>query len=185
MNNNSDESDLIITDKSTEVKKNPNFDCNKRNTMLLRFFKKLFPKNDIRIMGDENSPAVVIDHEFILSCYVSNYKLRFTNKNYKGDILLELSLNNDFSKLTPQQIEQLNNWYTQSQHRKISRIYLESENTQANYDLLVKENFSQLMSATFASETPAYDLERFRQQIAMLSGKRGNNTNELFIFAVL
>jgi len=131
MNNNSDESDLIITDKSTEVKKNPNFDCNKRNTMLLRFFKKLFPKNDIRIMGDENSPAVVIDHEFILSCYVSNYKLRFTNKNYKGDILLELSLNNDFSKLTPQQIEQLNNWYTQSQHRKISRIYLESENTQA------------------------------------------------------
>ena len=43
----------------------------------------------------------------------------------------------------------------------------ESENTQATYDLLVKERFSQLMADTFASETLSYDIQRFQQRLAM------------------
>ncbi len=128
------ESDFIITTKDRIGKNdkiNPKFDCYSRNLTALRYIKKLFPKNDIRIMGDENNPAAVIDHEFILSIHINNYKLRFMNKNYKGEMLLELSLNTDFSKLTPQEIEKVNNWYTQSQHRKLNRVYLECENTQA------------------------------------------------------
>lgn len=43
----------------------------------------------------------------------------------------------------------------------------ESENTQATYDLLVKEKFSQLMTDTFVSEKLSYDLKRFQQKLAM------------------
>jgi hypothetical protein len=130
--NNENENDFIATDKNTDKGgENDKFDCDTRNLMVLRFFKQLFPKNDIRIMADENNPAVVIDHEYILSVWVKNHKLRFMNKNQKGEILFELSLNTEFKKLTPQQIDQLNNWYTKNQHRKVKRIYLECENTQA------------------------------------------------------
>ncbi len=126
-NTSNEDTDLIATETTNGDKKTPSF-VPKRNILLLRFFKRAFPKNDIRIMGDENSPAVVFDHEFILSCYVHNFELRFTSKNFKGDILFKVSLNDDFDKVNKQQIE---DWHLKSQHRKINRIYLESEHTQA------------------------------------------------------
>jgi len=108
-------------------KKAPEF-IGKRNLLLLRLFKYFFPTNDVRIMGDENNPAVVLDHEYILSCYVHNFELRFTNKNFKGDIVFKVSLNDSPEKANR---ETFTKWYSDSQHRKINRIYLESENTQA------------------------------------------------------
>lgn len=127
-NNKSDGySDLILTEKSNRVdKKTPDF-VPERNILLFRLFKHLFSSNDIRIMGDENQPAVVLDHEFILSCYVKNFDVRFTNKNWKGDILFEFNLNNNVNKIDKQKV---NEWYKNSQHRKVNRIYLESEQTQ-------------------------------------------------------
>lgn len=118
----------ILTESSARGnKKTPAF-VGERNLKLLKFFKHHFPTSDVRIMGEENSPAVVIDHEFILSCYVHNFELRFTNKNFQGDIVLKFNLNEDFNKSDKQKI---NDWYKNSQHRKVNRIYLESEQTQA------------------------------------------------------
>lgn len=112
-----------------ENKSTPSF-VPKRNAWLLRFFKKLLPNADIRIMGDENNPAVVIDHEFILSCYVHNFDIRFTDKNQKGNILFTVKLQNDI-KLIKYDEKTMNDWYSNTQHRKLNRVYLECESTQA------------------------------------------------------
>lgn len=62
----------------------------------------------------------------------------------------------------------------------------ESEDTQAKYDNLVKEKFSQLMNSVFEFEEPTYDRDRFQQEIALLPETwKQNNYNDLFMFAVL
>ena len=62
----------------------------------------------------------------------------------------------------------------------------ESDDTQAKYDNLVKEKFSQLMDSVFEFEEPTYDRDRFQQEIALLPETwKQNNYNDLFMFAVL
>lgn len=119
-----------IADSKNGGKKTESFDFAKRNILLLRFFKIIFPKNDIRIVGKEISPAVVIDFDYVLSCYTHYYELRFTNKNYKGDVLFTLELIDDVKKIVFD-IDKIKDWHTISQHRKINKIYLESDSTKA------------------------------------------------------
>ena len=92
----------------------------KRNKRLEEFFKNAMPNRVIRIIGDENSPAVVIDFEYILSCYVNGFKLHFQKEN-KGEDVFTISLAKEVLEYNESQFF---SWYEDSTHRKIYRIRL-------------------------------------------------------------
>jgi hypothetical protein len=58
----------------------------KRNHRLLRFFEvnKLTP---VRIIGDTNAPAIIYQEKMVLSAYVHNFDLHFTDKPHGGEII--------------------------------------------------------------------------------------------------
>lgn len=60
----------------------------KRNKRLEQFFRQNgYDHHDIRIIGDENNPAVLYQDTFILSCYVHNFNFNWTDKHYNGNII--------------------------------------------------------------------------------------------------
>jgi hypothetical protein len=58
----------------------------RRNRRLLEFFR-LSGLTDVRIIGDENNPAVIYKNVYCLSCFVHNFELRFTNKPDNGEVV--------------------------------------------------------------------------------------------------
>jgi len=60
----------------------------KRNKRLEQFFRDNgYDHHDIRIIGNENVPAVLFQDCFILPCYVHNFELRWTDKQYEGSVI--------------------------------------------------------------------------------------------------
>jgi len=57
----------------------------RRNKRLLYFFTKI--GISVRLVGDPQKPAIIIDEEFVLSGYVQNFKLHFTDKPFGGKIV--------------------------------------------------------------------------------------------------
>jgi len=109
----------------------------KRNKLLLLFFKEIiFPDKDVMLLGDENNPAVVIDNQTILSCYVKNFTVNFMDKNQKANLVFSVSLN-DVLRKTDYPIGQILDWYKQYEHRKIYRLYLETKNENIEPPLLL------------------------------------------------
>jgi len=140
--NTNEKKELKNVSKSKEIE--APFYAPKRNIQLLRFFKNIFPNNEIRLVGNENNPAVVIDFETKLSCYVSNFDVRFNNKNIKGDVLFEVKLKEKFEdiKVSTKKVGDvvteikfdkllIDDWYKNNQHGKMFRVYLECESTQS------------------------------------------------------
>jgi hypothetical protein len=100
-----------------------NFDTSdreRRNTRLARFFDNLgLPA---RLIGDANSPAIIIDDAIVLSGYVKNFELRFTDIPSHGQVIYTV-------KLLHQQIIDRDEVYRvilSSEHRSVYRISLES-----------------------------------------------------------
>ena len=48
----------------------------RRNKRLLNFFN--IHGFNVRIVGDEQKPAVILNEAYVLSCYVKNFDLHFT-----------------------------------------------------------------------------------------------------------
>ena len=64
--------------------------------------KSLFSRNgiNIRLVGDENKPAVIRDEAEVLSCYVKNFNLHFTKEPFSDEIIKTIKLKvNDFADL--------------------------------------------------------------------------------------
>ena len=62
----------------------------KRNKRLLEFFKLC--GLSVRLIGDENSPAMVYDNKYILNAYVHNFELRFTDSPFQGNVVYLVKL---------------------------------------------------------------------------------------------
>jgi hypothetical protein len=70
----------------------------RRNKRLINFFSLCgYP---LRLIADENSPAIVIEDKYVLNAYVHNFELRFTDSYNQGNIIytIKLSENPNFDK---------------------------------------------------------------------------------------
>lgn len=63
----------------------------RRNRYLLKFFSLL--DLPIRIIGDENSPAMIYNNEIVLNAYVHNFELRFTDSPVSKNVIYTIKLN--------------------------------------------------------------------------------------------
>ena len=88
----------------------------RRNKFLTIAFSEL--KDQIRIIGNPQAPAILFNDTIIISCYVKNFNLHFTNKPYDGEIVSTYKLKSGFV-LSKQTIK---NHLKESEHRKIFRI---------------------------------------------------------------
>jgi hypothetical protein len=115
-----------------------NFDTSdreRRNTRLARFFDSLgLPA---RLIGDANSPAIIIDDAVVLSGYVKNFELRFTDIPSHGQVIYTV-------KLLHQQIidrDEIFRVILSCEHRSVYRINLEGTKLfLAGYNFVDKQN---------------------------------------------
>ena len=62
----------------------------RRNRRLKEFFD--LTGLYIRIIGDENSPAVILNDSHVLNAYVHNFELNFTDSHAQGNIIYKVKL---------------------------------------------------------------------------------------------
>lgn len=96
----------------------------RRNRRLQDFFKSEFPEEfgTIRIIGDENVPAVILNDEYLVACYVKNFDLflQTTNEDNGGEIFMTIKLN----KIPEYNRDEFIKWIQTARHRKVYRIKL-------------------------------------------------------------
>ena len=81
----------------------------------------------IRLIGNPNTPAILMHNKYILSAYVHNFELNFVDKPYNGNILYTLKLNNKVinnKDIYPQIIKIIG----QAEHRTIFKIQYKNTN---------------------------------------------------------
>lgn len=62
----------------------------RRNLRIINFFKLC--EISIRLLGDKNSPAMIINDKYVLNCYIHNFELRFTDKSIQGNVIYTVKL---------------------------------------------------------------------------------------------
>ena len=62
----------------------------RRNKRLKSLFQKC--GINVRLVGDENKPAVIQDEKIVLSCYVKNFNLHFTKEPFSDEIVRTVKL---------------------------------------------------------------------------------------------
>ena len=84
--------------------------------------KRLFTENgfDIRLVGDEQKPAVILDEKIVLSCFAKNFDLYFTKEPFSDDIVLHVKLTKEIT-VNQYDIQQA---IDASVHRQIYKIKL-------------------------------------------------------------
>lgn len=117
----------------------------RRNKWLLR----LFTNNgfNVRLVGDVQKPAVVLDELIVLSCYVKNFDLHFTKEPYSEEIVKTFKLKSEpeTTKLELQEAIEL------SMHRPVYKVkmadmdmflvgynYLNSDDSTGRYPVFAK-----------------------------------------------
>jgi len=110
----------------------------RRNNLLQKFFNRIFP-NNIIIIGNPNTPAIVYDNSLCLSCYVHNFELRFTDAPDKGKVIYMV-------KLQPDQkydVEQVLNWFKECSHRAMYKVTVNNTTPKlylSGYNFLDRDN---------------------------------------------
>jgi hypothetical protein len=140
----------------------------RRNKRLEVFFKIAVNEEigEIKIISNENTPAVIINDEFKLSCYVHNFDLHFLNSP-EGEIIYSIKLH----KETEYDVDKFRDWLINSIHNKVHKIklsqtpnelylcgwnYLDKENGIGRYPVFAKFNpktyFEEKKAQEFADE---------------------------------
>ena len=59
--------------------------------------KYLFSKNgvNVRLVGDDQKPAIIRDEAIVLSCYVKNFDLHFTKEPFSDEIVKTVKLKHE------------------------------------------------------------------------------------------
>jgi hypothetical protein len=74
----------------------------KRNSLLYKFFKELYPNNTVIIIGDVNKPLVVIEIEKGVYIrpkgYVKNFTFYFSDAEFNGNILEEQKISHKLTE---------------------------------------------------------------------------------------
>jgi hypothetical protein len=88
----------------------------RRNKQLLRFFTQ--HGYDVRLVGDNQKPYIVLNDSVLLSCYVRNFDLHFTKGPESSEVLKTYSLKNemDVSKMELTEILEL------GEHQSVYKI---------------------------------------------------------------
>ncbi len=97
-------------------------DRERRNTRIERFFE--LTGLPVRLIGDVNNPAFIVDEALVLSAYVNNFDLRFTDVPSHGKVIYSVKLNH-------QQNYEADEFYRvilASEHRSVCRIQLRNTN---------------------------------------------------------
>jgi len=111
-------------------------DIKRRNKRLLTFFKDS-GIDEVRLIGNENCPAVIYKERFVLSCYVKNFELIFTDKPFEGTEVARVKLLHGANADKTELIALLDN----CEHRKVYRVKVKDvELYLAGYNFLDKEN---------------------------------------------
>jgi hypothetical protein len=90
----------------------------RRNKRILQLFTK--HGYNVRLVGDAQKPAVVLDEMVVLSCYAKNFDLHFTKEPFGSEIVKSFKLkdDNEVSSLELQEAIEL------STHRPVYKIKL-------------------------------------------------------------
>lgn len=117
----------------------------RRNKRLLNFF--ISNGFNVRIVGDEQKPAIILDETSVLSCYVKNFDLFFTRAPFSDEIVRQFKLKHD-PEVTPDEIQEV---IEICQHRPVYKIrivdtelyltgynYLNSEDGVGRYPVFAK-----------------------------------------------
>lgn len=88
-----------------------------RNQLLKNFFELYFSSSEIKIIGNMNHPAVILDDHTCLSCYVHNYNLNFTDHPFEGDLLFTVQLKENIH-FSEELLKDLDAWYKEKTHRQ-------------------------------------------------------------------
>lgn len=92
----------------------------RRNGRLESFFKKL--SNHIRLIGDPENPAIIVDNTICLSAYVRNFDLNFTDQPEKAAIISTYKLKLG-SCITQEEFDGYLNDYS---HRRVYKVHLKN-----------------------------------------------------------
>ncbi len=94
----------------------------RRNKRLI----SLFTRNNInvRLVGDPQKPAIILDESTVISCFVKNFNLNFTREPFSDEIVSSVKLKHDpdISKLELEQILET------CKHRPVFKLQLENTN---------------------------------------------------------
>jgi hypothetical protein len=88
----------------------------RRNKRLLAAFSEL--EDQIRIIGDPQTPAIIFNNELVLSVYVQNFDLHFTDAPVRGKKLRKEKLVDGFRLLRSEIIDYIKS----TEHRKVYKI---------------------------------------------------------------
>jgi hypothetical protein len=122
----------------------------KRNKRIIEFFKA---KNfKVKLLGNENSPAIIFADDVCLSCYVKNFYLIFMSKPFDGKELFRIKLShivsNEFDK-------QFIDWIENANHRAVYIIYFElNKNNGYMYIVGFNKNENNETFPVFAKQNP-------------------------------
>lgn len=117
----------------------------RRNKRLLHFF--MSNGFNVRIVGDEQKPAIILDETSVLSCYVKNFDLFFTRAPFSDEVVRQFKLKHE-PEVTPSEIQEV---IDICQHRPVYKIriagtdlyltgynYLNSEDGVGRYPVFAK-----------------------------------------------
>jgi hypothetical protein len=86
----------------------------------------LFTKNDInvRLVGDPQKPAIIMDESIVISCFVKNFNLNFTKEPFSDEIVNTVKLKHepDITKYELEQIIEI------CKHRPVYKLQLKNTN---------------------------------------------------------
>lgn len=131
----------------------------RRNKRLLSFF--ISNGFNVRIVGDEQKPAVILDETSVLSCYVKNFDLFFTKAPFSDEIVRQFKLKHD-PDVTSLDIQEA---IDMCQHRPVYKIrlkgtslyltgynYLNSEDGVGRYPVFAKHKPKVYFDAEYAEK---------------------------------
>jgi hypothetical protein len=101
--------------------------------------KALFSRNgvNVRLVGDEQKPAVIRDEAVVLSCYVKNFNLHFTKEPFSDEIVKTVKLKHE-PEINRYELEEVLEMCT---HRPVYKLLLEnSELYLVGYNYLNSED---------------------------------------------
>src|SRR5665647_2989359 len=99
----------------------------RRNKRLKGLFSR-FGIN-VRLVGDDNKPAVIKDEQIVLSCYVKNFDLHFTKEPFSDEIIKTVKLKQEpeITKFELLEVLEL------CVHRPVFKVKLESSDLSVSY----------------------------------------------------
>lgn len=100
-------------------------DIIRRNKRLASFFK--FLGYDVQIYGSINNPAVILNGKTVLSCYVRNFYVIFTDAPRDGLEIFRHKLTHDFAP-SDTFSDDFTNWMKNIEHRPCYSIQVKNTN---------------------------------------------------------